>query len=218
MWKIRLAFFRPLFEAQNFSAVRSAEIPGRVIHPTSPARRHRLQPWQSAAPAGLAARHPELVPDEPAAAAVQDGRPPHPTCAVLHPATGRKLLDGEPLLADSRPHRATRVAPHVIARTVQAGSRLGAARSVPPVGGYGRRTTQGDAGSAELAPRARPLSPIANEQHGWGGHYGATRQPETEEKWVHIANPGSSDLSSRSLSPDGRRRSGPESVGLRIDQ
>jgi hypothetical protein len=35
MWKIRLAFFRPLFEAQNFSAVRSAEIPGRVIHPTS---------------------------------------------------------------------------------------------------------------------------------------------------------------------------------------
>src|SRR5262249_61063702 len=33
---------------------------------------------------------------------------------VLHPAAGRKLLDGNSLSADSRPHRAARMAPHVM--------------------------------------------------------------------------------------------------------
>src|SRR3989442_10505947 len=56
-------------------------------------------------PAGLAGRHPEPVPHEPPAAAVQDGRTPHPACPVLHPATCRKLLDGEPLSSDSSAHR-----------------------------------------------------------------------------------------------------------------
>src|SRR5438876_8960326 len=65
-------------------------------------------------PTGLAGRHPKLVPHEPPAAAVQDGRTPHPACSVLHPAIRRKLLDGEPLSSDSPAHRATRVAPHVI--------------------------------------------------------------------------------------------------------
>ncbi len=48
------------------------------------------------------------------AAAVQDGRTPHQACPVLHLATTRKLLDGDPLSSDSPAHRATRVAPHVI--------------------------------------------------------------------------------------------------------
>ena len=47
---------------------------------------------------------------------VQDGR-------VLRPATRRKLLDGKPLSADSRPHRATRVASDVIERTASGGER-----------------------------------------------------------------------------------------------
>jgi hypothetical protein len=41
-------------------------------------------------------------------------RPAHPACPALPPATRRKLLDGEPLSADSRAHRAARVAPDVI--------------------------------------------------------------------------------------------------------
>jgi hypothetical protein len=41
-------------------------------------RGHRLQPRQSLATAGLAARHPELDADEPATAAVQDRRAAHP--------------------------------------------------------------------------------------------------------------------------------------------
>ena len=65
-------------------------------------------------PTGLAGRHPELVPHEPPAAAVQDGRTPHPACPVLHPATCRKLLDGEPLSSDSSAHRAARMASDVI--------------------------------------------------------------------------------------------------------
>ena len=36
--------------------------------------------------------HSELVHDEPAAAAVQDRRAPHPACSVLHPPAGRELL------------------------------------------------------------------------------------------------------------------------------
>src|SRR3989442_12447007 len=52
--------------------------------PAAP-RGDRLQPWQSAAPAGPAARHPELVADELAAAAVQDRRGPPPPCPGLHP-------------------------------------------------------------------------------------------------------------------------------------
>src|SRR5438128_1898232 len=65
-------------------------------------------------PAGPAGRHPELVPHEPPAAAVQNGRTPHPACPVLHPATCRKLLDGEPLSSDSSAHRAARMASDVI--------------------------------------------------------------------------------------------------------
>ena len=48
------------------------------------------------------------------AAVVQEERAPHPTCPVLHPATRRKLLDGNPLSSDSPAHRTTRAAPHVI--------------------------------------------------------------------------------------------------------
>src|SRR5438445_2002633 len=81
-------------------------------------RRPRLQPRQSAAPAGAARRHSELVVDEPATAAVQDRRTADPACAVLRAPAGRKLLDGKSLSADSRAHRATRMASDLIKSTV----------------------------------------------------------------------------------------------------
>jgi len=37
-----------------------------------------------------ATRHPKLVAHEPATAAIQDRRTPHPSCPILHPAVGRK--------------------------------------------------------------------------------------------------------------------------------
>jgi hypothetical protein len=80
-----------------------------------------LQPRQSAASAGLAGRHPELVPHEPPAAAVQDGRTPHPACPVLHPATRRTLLDTAPVPADRGAYGAARMAPDVIGRTAPLG-------------------------------------------------------------------------------------------------
>ena len=129
----------------------------------------------------LPARHPEVVADEPPAAAVQDRWTAHPTCAVLLAAAGREPLDREPLSADSRAHRATRVAPDLIERTVQPGSRLGAGRSVPPRGGLWAASLRRIRGLTALAPRARPLSPVANGQQGRGGRHGATRQSETEE-------------------------------------
>ena len=80
--------------------------------PAAP-RGDRLQPRQSAAPAGSARRHPELAPHEPPTAALQDRRAADPACAVLRAPACRKSLDREPLSADHRAHRATRVAPHV---------------------------------------------------------------------------------------------------------
>src|SRR5262245_8117749 len=77
-----------------------------------------LQPRQSLASAGLAARHPELVADESPTAAVQNRRAAHPACPVLHPAARRKLLDTAPVPADRGPYRAARVAPDlIVART-----------------------------------------------------------------------------------------------------
>src|SRR6266478_7599421 len=86
-------------------------------------RRITLEPVQvqSAAAARPAPRHPELVPDEPPATALQDRRAAHPTCPVLHPATRGELLDAEPLSADSPAHRAARVAPDVITNPTEWG-------------------------------------------------------------------------------------------------
>src|SRR2546425_3099553 len=98
---------------------------------------YRLHPRQSAAPARPAPRHPELVPDEPATAAVQDRRAADPTCPVLHPAACRELLDTAPVLPDYRPHRATRVAPDVIQRTARR-RRIDVGGSVPAGGGHER--------------------------------------------------------------------------------
>ena len=57
----------------------------------------------------------------------------------FHSAIRRKLLDREPPSADSLAYRATRVASDVIARTVQAGSKLGAGRGVSGVDRHGRQ-------------------------------------------------------------------------------
>src|SRR5712664_3975477 len=95
-------------------------LPGQRGPP--PARRHRLQPRESLASAGIASCHPELVTHEPATAVVQDRRAPHPACAVLHPPAGRELLDIGSVSANPRAHRATRVAPDVIEKTGHGGS------------------------------------------------------------------------------------------------
>jgi hypothetical protein len=71
----------------------------------------------SKAPVGLARRHPELVADEPPAAALQNRRAANPACAVLRAPACRKSLDREPLSADSRADRAAGVAPDLIGRT-----------------------------------------------------------------------------------------------------
>jgi hypothetical protein len=45
-------------------------------------------------------------------------RTPDPACSVLHPPAGRERSDAAPLSADSRAHRATRVAPDLIERRI----------------------------------------------------------------------------------------------------
>ena len=91
-------------------------------------RAHRLQPRQPPAPTGPAPGHPELVPDESPTAALQDRWPPHSARPILCPAAGREPLDREPLSADSRPHRTTRVAPD-LSWAIAPGRRARAARS-----------------------------------------------------------------------------------------
>lgn len=60
---------------------------------------------------------PELVPDQPATAAVQDQGPPGTARSVISAPTRREPLDAAPLWADPRADRATRVAPDLIERT-----------------------------------------------------------------------------------------------------
>jgi hypothetical protein len=134
------------------------------------ARSDRLQPRQSPAPAGLALRHPELVADEPPAAGVQDRWAPHPTCPLLHPPSGREPLDEDPLSADSRAYRATRMAPHVIAKAGHGGrekrNALGGSIARPD----GRReqtfgrwavSLTGAAGTAHVTPSERQQGLVA---------------------------------------------------------
>src|SRR5262249_3458651 len=69
-------------------------------------------------------RRAGVVHADPAAALVQDRRPPRPARSVLHPPAGREPLDAAPVRADSRAHRATRMASNVIAaRTGSEGMR-----------------------------------------------------------------------------------------------
>ncbi len=145
---------------------------------TVAARRHRLQPRQSATTAGLTLRHPELVADEPSATAVQDGWPADPTCPVLHSAACRKLLDWASLPADRCAHRATRVASDVIGRTAQAGE---PDRRRPGCRHEGRPTLE-RGGIRVLAPRKRAVSPSASGQHGSEGVTSPARQGEMWEK------------------------------------
>src|SRR5437867_8193206 len=91
---------------------------------------------ESAPSAGPAVGHPELVADEPPAAALQDRRTPHPACPVLHPTACRKLLDTVSVPADRRTHLAARVASDVIERMAQPRLRASlATRAECPRGG-----------------------------------------------------------------------------------
>jgi len=142
----------------------------RIHFVTSVVARARFGLWK-----GLLAFHfnPELVANEPPATGLQDLRTPHPACPVLHPAACRKLLDGTPLSADSRAHRAVRMAPHVIEKAGHGGrekrSALGASISRPD----GRReqtfgrwavSLAGGAGTAHVTPSERQKGPVA--RHG----------------------------------------------------
>ena len=83
------------------------------------------------APAHPAARHPKLVAHEPATAAIQDRRTPHPACPVLHPAVGRKAVgrkavDSAPVCADHPAHRAARMESDAIESPTREWRRRGA--------------------------------------------------------------------------------------------
>src|SRR5207245_6943268 len=60
-----------------------------------------------------------------------DRRAADPACAVFRAPAGRELLDGEPLSADSRAHRATRLASDVIERTGPGGEQDRRRRECP---------------------------------------------------------------------------------------
>ena len=91
-------------------------------------------------------------------------------------------LDGAPLWADPRVHRATRVASDLIERTVHGGSETGswivAGGSVPELGGQGWLAF-GACGASGVAPREWPVSPIANGQNGLVGRH-VVRSPARE--------------------------------------
>jgi YHS domain-containing protein len=89
-------------------------------------------PARYVAPApAVPAASPSAAPegDEPPAAALQGQRAPDSACPVLHPPACREPLDAAPVWADPRAHRATRVAPQLIAgpahgaRAMQSGGR-----------------------------------------------------------------------------------------------
>ena len=109
--------FGPLLEQKSGRLRRRRTRDGRhgswsITPPGRPYRADRRNSCETSADPAVG--HPELVANEPPATGLQDRRTPHPACPVLHPAACRKLLDGTPLSADSRAHRAVRMAPHVI--------------------------------------------------------------------------------------------------------
>jgi Transposase DDE domain group 1 len=125
---------------QPLDAPLLSPLPGQRGLP--PARGHRLQPRQSPAPARLpvAIQSWSLTSLQQRLFKTQDQWAPHPACSVLRPLAGRRSLDWEPLSADPRAHRATRVASDVIGRTARAKSKIDAGGSVSAEGGHGRQT------------------------------------------------------------------------------
>src|SRR5439155_13441397 len=107
----------------------------------------------------------------------------HPTCPVLHPTTRRKLLDGEPLSADSPAHRAARVAPDVIGRTAQAGSRIGAGGGVSEVCSHGQQAFA--ARDVSGAGASRTARGTYREWAEWlgGTSRGPLTSPEEKRTW-----------------------------------
>ena len=120
---------------------------------------------------GSSCRSPSRVGhDEPATAAVQDPRPPHWACPILHPAPGLKPLDEDPLSTDSRAHRATRMARRMIetARRGRREKRSALGRSLSRTAGrpgqaFGRWAVSlaGVAGTAEVTPSERHKGLVA---------------------------------------------------------
>src|SRR5437870_6554756 len=86
-----------------WASVSEAQLPSPR---SSPWRNHLRLP-------GWSCRSPSRAGPSRASSNGCSGRP-HPACPVLHPATCRKLLDGEPLSSDSSGHRAARMASDVI--------------------------------------------------------------------------------------------------------
>jgi len=127
--------------------------------------RHRLQPRQPAAPAGVAGRDPELVADESPTAVAQNRRAADPARPVLHAAARRKLLDRSALSADSPAHRAAGVAPDVIRREQPRVARR--ATAGVSLGNDGlRRRASTETGLATLIPQERAVSPERKPRNG----------------------------------------------------
>ena len=132
---------------------------------------------------------PELVADEPAAAAVQDRWPPHSARPILHPATRRELLDIDSLSANPPACRATRVASDVIERTAQKGSRIDASRGVSE-GGSPRGQALEHAGPAAQNPEKAPWCLFRTGGRAGWSTCGVLRVTGGRRNWLHIGNPG----------------------------
>jgi len=68
---------------------------------------------------------------------------PDPACPVLHPPACRELLDTAPRQANSRAHRAPRMAPHVIEKAGHGGGESGALLRGASLARIGARATFG---------------------------------------------------------------------------
>src|SRR5207244_9434662 len=104
------------------------------------------------------------------AAALQNRRAPHPTCPVLHPPASREPLDADALSADSRAHRAARVASDVIEKAGHGRREKRSARGGSISRPDGRRgqscvrwaiTRAGAATTAYVMPSERRRAPVA---------------------------------------------------------
>src|SRR5262249_39565919 len=101
----------------------------------------------------------------------------------------RKLLDGQALSADSRAHRATRVAPDLIGRTawegVGSGGQVGG--SVSEGGGWTRQSL-GANGSAGQAPREGSPVPLRTRRTAGGRARCPLSSMRGRRKSRHIGN------------------------------
>src|SRR2546422_676851 len=113
----------------------------------------------------------------------------------------RELLDTAPRQANSRAHRAPRMAPHVIEKAGHGGGESGALlRGASPSPDRCEGKPSDDGPSASRMPRERPVLRIPSGRTGAWLVTWFVQQREGTRIWVQIADPGVES------SGDGRRR------------